>query len=821
MPAPQTQGEKRPLDRSGMLEEIFRLCDKDGDGILNEEEMECLWSHLYPLRETVWRYRADSRKPIDIRFKTEIDGPRTTHVMQHGTTFRVSQTFLADDGITFLKLADGRGWLFDRKLDGRRMCECQEDEPQPWKAAYEELCRKTGPESARGRGVSFLNYLTNGTWDKRYHMTDEKLTEILQALGSATQVAGSAGKQLSLGGPLTQQIPESGLTCQGSHRKPSELEARCRKRGTGSSCLELAPAKMHWPCPRHRKNAFGHANSSFATQPGRSQQSCSDILLSGGAARAVVGAILPAASTEETPLSHAGSSLPTNSENGNRTYIARLRDCSTLRDTSTDSSSESGPDQIVSSRRYSNWASGSRVTQSTTGLEFSAVIPGVSPIALQQQLQDLARSRDRSLGVGRCMRSIGMAPAATRSRSLDSALFRGSGRFSSSSDGTLPSPSAPADPRDASLPRRHSVVRRRPGPPDDVLQSRCWRQRGAAPQFHHPDTGEGERGCSATRHRSSSSGSRVRDGSARRHMSHSMDVGQPRAAVNSHCRSSPLPISFAPSAASNKAPHRHALERSVKGILLEASLDYTKEAKGAELLTQLVSTWANSPDNLAVIADCILECAMSDPYHSEVYARVTQKLCLDSMIGKAHCPVHFSNVFSARFWQIFYKFFSTQCTGEAEAAAIERRSLARFIGHCYIHGIIPDSFLQGCIQHLSSPPATSAHGSQWPPSAWLVCTCEVLQTVHKSVANKKHPATTTLKSAAERLYTWKESWLGQTVYPMEVRSKIQDLFESLGSGRGSARTGRGRASRRPAQSHSPGPRRRASSESALRRDCRA
>jgi len=69
-----------------------------------------------------WEYRADLKVPIDIRAEPNVMGQRTRSSLQPGDHFLVCQEQEGLDGILYLKLADGRGWLFDRKPDAGVMC---------------------------------------------------------------------------------------------------------------------------------------------------------------------------------------------------------------------------------------------------------------------------------------------------------------------------------------------------------------------------------------------------------------------------------------------------------------------------------------------------------------------------------------------------------------------------------------------------------------------------------------------------------------------------------------------------------------------------
>eukprot|EP00929_Paragymnodinium_shiwhaense_P104208 TRINITY_DN6835_c0_g1_i2.p1 TRINITY_DN6835_c0_g1~~TRINITY_DN6835_c0_g1_i2.p1 ORF type:complete len:860 (+),score=134.91 TRINITY_DN6835_c0_g1_i2:194-2773(+) len=78
-----------------------------------------------PLYETV------NGLSIEIRSEPRIDGPLTGTRVRPGERFRVCETLVVqgmagnpESIVTYLRLADGRGWLFDRKPGFGIMCEC-------------------------------------------------------------------------------------------------------------------------------------------------------------------------------------------------------------------------------------------------------------------------------------------------------------------------------------------------------------------------------------------------------------------------------------------------------------------------------------------------------------------------------------------------------------------------------------------------------------------------------------------------------------------------------------------------------------------------
>merc|ERR1712070_1120669 len=50
---------------------------------------------------------------IDIRAEPHVDGRRTGVILQRGVVFAVSESLMGYDGRVYLRLADGRGWVFD------------------------------------------------------------------------------------------------------------------------------------------------------------------------------------------------------------------------------------------------------------------------------------------------------------------------------------------------------------------------------------------------------------------------------------------------------------------------------------------------------------------------------------------------------------------------------------------------------------------------------------------------------------------------------------------------------------------------------------
>lgn len=78
-----------------------------------------------------WIYSPEITALVDVRAVPDVAGQRTAHVMQPGEVFSVSEELEGRDGILYLRLADGRGWIFDRKPEAGRMCVRHPSAPHP------------------------------------------------------------------------------------------------------------------------------------------------------------------------------------------------------------------------------------------------------------------------------------------------------------------------------------------------------------------------------------------------------------------------------------------------------------------------------------------------------------------------------------------------------------------------------------------------------------------------------------------------------------------------------------------------------------------
>lgn len=72
--------------------------------------------------DKLWVFKPPETRPLDIRTEPELKSKRSTETILPGVVFEVSEEKEGADGITYLKLADGRGWAFDKIPSGLVLC---------------------------------------------------------------------------------------------------------------------------------------------------------------------------------------------------------------------------------------------------------------------------------------------------------------------------------------------------------------------------------------------------------------------------------------------------------------------------------------------------------------------------------------------------------------------------------------------------------------------------------------------------------------------------------------------------------------------------
>lgn len=87
-----------------------------------EERMKAQYEEDLRRQQPQWVCSPEFTAPINIRANPDVNGRRTEEELQPGEIFNVSEELRGDDGVLYLRLADGRGWVFDKKPGVGIMC---------------------------------------------------------------------------------------------------------------------------------------------------------------------------------------------------------------------------------------------------------------------------------------------------------------------------------------------------------------------------------------------------------------------------------------------------------------------------------------------------------------------------------------------------------------------------------------------------------------------------------------------------------------------------------------------------------------------------
>eukprot|EP00929_Paragymnodinium_shiwhaense_P097918 TRINITY_DN5948_c0_g2_i1.p1 TRINITY_DN5948_c0_g2~~TRINITY_DN5948_c0_g2_i1.p1 ORF type:complete len:2220 (-),score=660.83 TRINITY_DN5948_c0_g2_i1:77-6736(-) len=78
----------------------------------------------------LWVYQPPDGLPIAVRREPDVNAERTGMELQVGAQFRVTETLLGPGDVRYLRLADGRGWLFEKDPDVGVICRRVEAGPE-------------------------------------------------------------------------------------------------------------------------------------------------------------------------------------------------------------------------------------------------------------------------------------------------------------------------------------------------------------------------------------------------------------------------------------------------------------------------------------------------------------------------------------------------------------------------------------------------------------------------------------------------------------------------------------------------------------------
>eukprot|EP00931_Biecheleriopsis_adriatica_P053302 TRINITY_DN31182_c0_g2_i1.p1 TRINITY_DN31182_c0_g2~~TRINITY_DN31182_c0_g2_i1.p1 ORF type:complete len:501 (+),score=107.18 TRINITY_DN31182_c0_g2_i1:29-1504(+) len=100
----------------------------------------------------LWSYNPPDGRHMDIRAEPNIEGRRSDKCLAAGEIFCVSQEMQGPQGVLYLEIADGRGWVFDHKPGFGPMCERYLIDEEDSSAHYVVINDKLAVTGARARG---------------------------------------------------------------------------------------------------------------------------------------------------------------------------------------------------------------------------------------------------------------------------------------------------------------------------------------------------------------------------------------------------------------------------------------------------------------------------------------------------------------------------------------------------------------------------------------------------------------------------------------------------------------------------------------------
>eukprot|EP00401_Gymnodinium_catenatum_P025929 CAMPEP_0117467904 /NCGR_PEP_ID=MMETSP0784-20121206/5900_1 /TAXON_ID=39447 /ORGANISM="" /LENGTH=824 /DNA_ID=CAMNT_0005261895 /DNA_START=16 /DNA_END=2488 /DNA_ORIENTATION=+ len=148
----------------------------------------------------LWVYQPANGMPMDIRSEPRIAGRRTRSKIFPDEKFRVCETLTGEDAVMYLKLADGRGWVFSMKPGVGNMCwrlaDEDKDEGAPERvpediAARAKLQAKNLPKgwTAHSDAEGRTFYSNAETGRSQWELPGALPWELLQAPQAAPEVA--------------------------------------------------------------------------------------------------------------------------------------------------------------------------------------------------------------------------------------------------------------------------------------------------------------------------------------------------------------------------------------------------------------------------------------------------------------------------------------------------------------------------------------------------------------------------------------------------------------------------------------------------------
>uniref|UniRef100_A0A7S1LXS8 Uncharacterized protein n=1 Tax=Alexandrium catenella TaxID=2925 RepID=A0A7S1LXS8_ALECA len=158
-PAPVLRGPGEVMDARTERQEA------EGERGERQEQRPAVSRHSSPEAAphlATWRYEPEDGLHVDVRSAPDVGAQRTGGFLRAGEVFQVSEEREGAEGVLYLRLADGDGWVFDRKPGIGPLCarvqpapSVEEARPPPRRqvpAPLQEVAAEEVPADARETG---------------------------------------------------------------------------------------------------------------------------------------------------------------------------------------------------------------------------------------------------------------------------------------------------------------------------------------------------------------------------------------------------------------------------------------------------------------------------------------------------------------------------------------------------------------------------------------------------------------------------------------------------------------------------------------------
>lgn len=244
-----------------------------------------------------------------------------------------------------------------------------------------------------------------------------------------------------------------------------------------------------------------------------------------------------------------------------------------------------------------------------------------------------------------------------------------------------------------------------------------------------------------------------------------------------------------PSSPQVNAPTEPSLRRELRSLLNKISPD------NEYVIVDRLLGMLNDMEGYEVLSTMIMEAAIRDPFQSEVYARTTSRIALDSGLDNAGDVLFGTTYFRKcvlleckRQFKFFFAgglkldAFDTETAEDEEkaekAAKLRERAQAvvRFFGNLYLERIVGLNLLEQCFNQCLQLETPIAEADP-PPQVWLECALELLETAGCKALSTTTRGKTLQNDVLQRLKSWKDLCQPETggkdnVYSLSTRMRV-------------------------------------------------